>query len=99
MRKVGISGSTIPQQILLLVVSTFGAVFLAAGLLQWVEYDGAPQADKNECPHGPCINFWDAFYFVVVTVCVEFHIPTFSVLVLVTVQEKFFFSVKQPRFM
>ncbi len=45
------------------------AVFLAAGLLQWVEYDGAPQADKNECPHGPCINFWDAFYFVIVTVC------------------------------
>jgi hypothetical protein len=75
------------------------AVFLAAGLLQWVEYDGAPQADKNECPDGPCINFWDAFYFVVVTVCVEFHIPTFSVLVLVTVQEKFLFSVKKPRFM
>lgn len=45
------------------------AVFLAAGLLQWVEYDGAPQADKNECPNGPCINFWDAFYFVIVTVC------------------------------
>jgi potassium large conductance calcium-activated channel subfamily M alpha protein 1 len=69
MRKVGISGSTISQQIFLLVVSTFGAVFLAAGLLHWVEYDGAPQADKNECPHGPCINFWDAFYFVIVTVC------------------------------
>ncbi|KAH9541015.1 hypothetical protein CY35_14G037400 [Sphagnum magellanicum] len=68
MRKVGISGSTISQQILLLVVSTFGAVFLAAGLLQWVEYDGAPQADKNECPHGPCLNFWDAFYFVIVTI-------------------------------
>jgi hypothetical protein len=47
-----------------------GAVFLIAGLLQWVEYDGAPQAEKNLCPGGPCINFWDAFYFIIVTVCV-----------------------------
>jgi hypothetical protein len=45
-----------------------GAVFLIAGLLQWVEYDGAPQAEKNLCPGGPCINFWDAFYFIIVTV-------------------------------
>ncbi|CAK9201922.1 unnamed protein product [Sphagnum troendelagicum] len=68
MRKVGIAGSTISQQILLLVVSTFGVVFLIAGLLQWVEYDGAPQAEKNLCPGGPCINFWDAFYFIIVTI-------------------------------
>ncbi len=52
----------------------WGAVFLIAGLLQWVEYNGAPQdqrdAQDSQC-NGPCINFWDAFYFVIVTVCVS----------------------------
>jgi potassium large conductance calcium-activated channel subfamily M alpha protein 1 len=93
MRKVGIAGSTISQQILLLVVSTFGVVFLIAGLLQWVEYNGAPQDQRDsqdsQC-NGPCINFWDAFYFVIVTVCVP--------LVLASVCTSTEFSSLRPRF-
>lgn len=44
------------------------AVFLIAGLIHYVEYHGAPQSRQAECPEEGCINFWDAFYFVIVTV-------------------------------
>jgi hypothetical protein len=44
-------------------------VVLVAGILQYVEYHGAPEAKRAECPQEGCINFWDAFYFTIVTVC------------------------------
>ncbi|KAG0616762.1 hypothetical protein M758_5G140500 [Ceratodon purpureus] len=68
MSKLGIVGSTVLQQILLLVTSTFGAVFLTAGIFQYVEYSAAPASKKSQCPLQGCINFWDAFYFVIVTI-------------------------------
>lgn len=66
--KIGVFGSTILQQVLVLITSTFGAVFLIAGLIHYVEYHGAPQSRQAECPEEGCINFWDAFYFVIVTI-------------------------------
>lgn len=44
------------------------AVFLIAGLIQFVEYYGA--TPSQQCPEEGCINFWDAFYFTIVTVCI-----------------------------
>jgi hypothetical protein len=74
-------------------VGWWGAVFLIAGLLQWVEYNGAPQDQRDsqdsQC-NGPCINFWDAFYFIIVTVCVP--------LVLASVCTSMEFSSLRPRF-
>ncbi|KAG0559141.1 hypothetical protein KC19_10G082400 [Ceratodon purpureus] len=68
MNKLGIVGSTVLQQILLLVTSTFTAVFLIAGILQYVEYHGATASRRAECPAEGCINFWDAIFFVIVTI-------------------------------
>ncbi|KAG0597480.1 hypothetical protein M758_UG342600 [Ceratodon purpureus] len=68
MSKLGVVGSTVLQQILILITSTFGAVVLVAGILQYVEYHGAPESKRAQCPLEGCINFWDAFYFTIVTI-------------------------------
>ncbi|XP_024516267.1 calcium-activated potassium channel subunit alpha-1-like isoform X2 [Selaginella moellendorffii] len=65
-----IVGGTIGQQIFLLVMYTLGAVFIAAGILQWVEYK-TTSADKKiqqGCGVSGCFTFYDAFYFVIVTI-------------------------------
>ncbi|BBN17112.1 protein MpBK2A [Marchantia polymorpha subsp. ruderalis] len=56
------------QQIILLTIATFGVIFLDAGILHWVEYDVAPSVRKDTCPEQGCITFWEAFYFLIVTV-------------------------------
>jgi hypothetical protein len=46
------------------------AVFIAAGLLQWVDYMATPAVFKaaNGCSPKGCITFFQAFYFMIVTV-------------------------------
>ncbi|KAH8960407.1 hypothetical protein BDL97_06G130900 [Sphagnum fallax] len=65
---VGIVASTVIEQILLLVVSCFGAVFLDAGIVQWIEYAAASEQIQQNCPTSGCLNFMDAFYYVVATI-------------------------------
>ena len=46
------------------------SVVLAAGVLQWVEWRATPkhvQESESCLPYG-CLSFYDAFYFVIVTV-------------------------------
>ncbi|EFJ25888.1 hypothetical protein SELMODRAFT_441904 [Selaginella moellendorffii] len=66
----GIVGGTVGQQIFLLTMYTLGAVFIAAGILQWVEYKATSAATKAEegCDPEGCFTFYDAFYFIVVTI-------------------------------
>ncbi|XP_024521187.1 calcium-activated potassium channel subunit alpha-1-like isoform X1 [Selaginella moellendorffii] len=66
--KLGMAGSTLTQQIILLIFSTAGAVVLVAGIIQWLEYHGASEKTKRMCPREGCMSFWDAFYFVIVTI-------------------------------
>ncbi|KAJ7570308.1 hypothetical protein O6H91_01G114300 [Diphasiastrum complanatum] len=67
---VGLVGSTVGAQIFILTMYTLGVVFIAAGLLQWVEFKSTPKSErtKNQCGPEGCLNFWDAFYFIVVTI-------------------------------
>eukprot|EP00897_Mesotaenium_endlicherianum_P002217 jgi/Mesen1/2022/ME000148S01122 len=58
MHKVGIRGSNLEQRLLLLIVSTFGMVFIDAGLVQWVELRS----------NGDYIEFYECVYFVWVTI-------------------------------
>jgi hypothetical protein len=47
-----------------------GAVFLDAGIVQWIEYAAASEQIQQNCPTSGCMNFMDAFYYVVATVWV-----------------------------
>ncbi len=47
-----------------------GAVFLDAGIVQWIEYAAASEQIQQNCPTSGCLNFMDAFYYVVATVWV-----------------------------
>ena len=51
------------------------AVTLAAGVLQWVEWRATPRSvrDNNDCAHYGCLSFYEALYFVIVTVSDGFH--------------------------
>ncbi|GLJ07331.1 hypothetical protein SUGI_0064550 [Cryptomeria japonica] len=62
--------NTIGQQIFLLTVYTFGAVFIMAGLLHWVEQKATPLHIKreNNCGSHGCLTFYHAFYFIIVTI-------------------------------
>ncbi|KAJ7570310.1 hypothetical protein O6H91_01G114400 [Diphasiastrum complanatum] len=66
----GLVGSTVGAQIFIVTMYTLGVVFIAAGFLQWVEFKSTPKGDqiKNQCGPEGCLNFWDAFYFIVVTI-------------------------------
>ncbi|KAG6543506.1 hypothetical protein Mapa_015000 [Marchantia paleacea] len=66
--RVGLFGSSVMQQIILLTIATFGVIILDAGILHWVEYDVAPSVMKDVCPEQGCITFWEALYFLIVTV-------------------------------
>ncbi|CAM6114203.1 unnamed protein product [Calypogeia fissa] len=67
---VGLTGATIGQQIFRLVVYAFGVIFIAAGLLQWVDYMATSAEFKaaNDCSPKGCITFFGAFYFMIVTI-------------------------------
>ncbi|KAI5056590.1 hypothetical protein GOP47_0028408, partial [Adiantum capillus-veneris] len=65
-----LSGGAVAQEICLLITYAFGVFFLAAGILQWVEWRATPQSvrDANGCPSYGCLSFFEAFYFIIVTV-------------------------------
>ncbi|BFI29276.1 protein MpBK1 [Marchantia polymorpha subsp. ruderalis] len=67
---IGLSGATITQQIFRLVVYAFGVIFIAAGLLQWVEYRASTTQyrEDNNCSPKGCLTFFGAFYFMIVTI-------------------------------
>lgn len=46
------------------------AVFIAGGLLQWVEFRATPPSVKEalNCNPQGCISFYEALYFMIVTV-------------------------------
>ena len=46
------------------------SVVLAAGVLQWVEWRATPKhvQESESCLSYGCLSFYDAFYFVIVTV-------------------------------
>lgn len=45
------------------------AVFLDAGILQWVEYHlASPERKASSCTVQGCITFWESLYFLIVTV-------------------------------
>ncbi|KAL2612896.1 hypothetical protein R1flu_024588 [Riccia fluitans] len=67
--RAGVVGSSVMQQIILLTVATFGIILLDAGIIHWVEYNTAPRERKDTCSKEGCITFWQAFYFLIVTVC------------------------------
>jgi potassium large conductance calcium-activated channel subfamily M alpha protein 1 len=52
------------------------AVILAAGVLQWVEWRATPQSvlDDNDCARYGCLSFYEALYFVIVTVSDNIYI-------------------------
>lgn len=45
-----------------------GTVFLSAGIMQWIESEVLTHKEKQQCPASGCLNFLDAFYYIVVTV-------------------------------
>lgn len=49
----------------------FIAVFIAAGILQWVDNKATSQSVKEAkgCGDHGCLTFFDAFWFMIVTVC------------------------------
>jgi hypothetical protein len=54
-------------------VFVFGVVvFVAAGVLQWVDNKTTPESvkDSKGCGDQGCLTFFDAVYFIVVTVSV-----------------------------
>ncbi|KAJ7563626.1 hypothetical protein O6H91_03G117500 [Diphasiastrum complanatum] len=77
--QIGLEGSTVTQQIVFLVASTFGAIFLDAGIIQWIESNAAPPHIKEQCAPQGCLTFWEAFYFLIVTVA-EFLFTSFNVI-------------------
>ncbi|CAM6125487.1 unnamed protein product [Calypogeia fissa] len=66
--KWGFFRSSVTQQIAVLSVITMGAIFLDAGILQWVEYNFASPSTKASCPVQGCMTFWESWYFLIVTV-------------------------------
>lgn len=44
------------------------AVFLSAGIMQWVESEILSTNQKVQCPSSGCLDFFDAFYYIIVTV-------------------------------
>lgn len=59
------------------------AVFIAGGLLQWVEYRATPESVRQRlnCPPEGCMSFFEALYFMIVTVSInqpflmQHHLP------------------------
>jgi potassium large conductance calcium-activated channel subfamily M alpha protein 1 len=47
-----------------------GAVFVAAGVLQWVDNKATAQSviDSKGCGSQGCLSFFEAVYFIIVTV-------------------------------
>jgi hypothetical protein len=43
-------------------------VFLGAGIMQWVESEALSNKQKEQCSASGCLNFLDAYYYIVVTV-------------------------------
>jgi len=43
-------------------------VFLSAGIMQWVESEVITVHERAQCPSNGCLDFLDAFYYIVVTV-------------------------------
>ncbi|XP_024390173.1 uncharacterized protein [Physcomitrium patens] len=65
---MGIAGSTLYQKILLVAMTTLGSIFLSAGIMQWIESELISAESKAKCSSNGCLNFLDAFYYIIVTV-------------------------------
>ncbi|XP_024382523.1 uncharacterized protein [Physcomitrium patens] len=65
----GRTGGAIKEHIFILVMYTFGVVFIAAGVLQWVDNKMTKQSvkDENACSDTGCMTFFDAFWLMIVT--------------------------------
>ncbi|MCO5551651.1 hypothetical protein L7F22_005155 [Adiantum nelumboides] len=63
-------GGAVAQEICLLIFYALGVFVLAAGILQWVEWRATSQSvrEANDCPSYGCLSFYEAFYFIIVTV-------------------------------
>lgn len=63
-------GGAVGQQIFTLIAYSLGIFILAAGVLQWVEWQATPPSvrESSGCPSNGCISFYEAFYFIIVTV-------------------------------
>ncbi|KAH8975770.1 hypothetical protein BDL97_01G177000 [Sphagnum fallax] len=66
----GLTGGAIREQIFILVMYTLGVVFVAAGVLQWVDNKATAQSviDSKGCGSQGCLSFFDAVYFIIVTI-------------------------------
>ncbi|KAH8961722.1 hypothetical protein BDL97_05G064000 [Sphagnum fallax] len=66
----GFTGGAITEQLFILVMYTIGVVFVAAGVLQWVDNKTTPESvkDSKGCGDQGCLTFFDAVYFIVVTI-------------------------------
>ncbi|GJP56733.1 hypothetical protein CLOM_g15785 [Closterium sp. NIES-68] len=62
--------NTIAKEIIALGFTLFTTLLVGAGIFQFAEYWGTSDAYKteHECPQSGCTNFFDSFYFMVVTV-------------------------------
>ncbi|CAM6088465.1 unnamed protein product [Calypogeia fissa] len=67
-QKLGLLGTSVNDQIVLLAIATMGAIIFDAGVLQWLEYFTAAKQVKDKCPVQGCLSFWQSIYFLVVTV-------------------------------
>lgn len=47
-------------------------VFLSAGIMQWIESELISAESKAKCSSNGCLNFLDAFYYIIVTT-IEFR--------------------------
>ncbi|KAL3677579.1 hypothetical protein R1sor_027527 [Riccia sorocarpa] len=67
---IGVSGATIAQQIIRLVVYVFGVILIAAGLVQWIDFRAisSEYKEKHHCSPKGCMTFFEAFYFMIVTI-------------------------------
>jgi len=65
----GLTGGAIQEQIFVLAMYTFGVVFIAAGILQWVDNKMTKDSVKAAlgCRESGCLEFFDAFWFMIVT--------------------------------
>eukprot|EP00897_Mesotaenium_endlicherianum_P003898 jgi/Mesen1/3536/ME000198S02739 len=68
--EVQVISSTVGQHVFVLVIHTLTIIFLAAGIFQWVEFvaTSAKTREELKCGRLGCYSFFEAIYFMVVTV-------------------------------
>ncbi|GBG62829.1 Calcium-activated potassium channel subunit alpha-1 [Chara braunii] len=67
-RRLGVIGSTVMQQIFVLVMYTLGIVFVMSGFFQYAEWSSNHCHVSDSEATENCIDFYGAFYFMIVTI-------------------------------